>query len=85
MPITVTAPRGVLTPAGEREVLPRLTAALIEVSGLTGNSFFTSIVGGTVHVLAPEDVYAGGARRSEERRVGKECPSKCRSRWSPYH
>ena len=23
--------------------------------------------------------------RSEERRVGKECPSKCRSRWSPYH
>ena len=24
-------------------------------------------------------------RRSEERRVGKECPSKCRSRWSPYH
>ena len=25
------------------------------------------------------------ASRSEERRVGKECPSKCRSRWSPYH
>ena len=24
-------------------------------------------------------------RRSEERRVGKECASKCRSRWSPYH
>src|SRR3546814_15866479 len=24
-------------------------------------------------------------RRSEERRVGKECVSKCRSRWSPYH
>ena len=23
--------------------------------------------------------------RSEERRVGKECASKCRSRWSPYH
>src|SRR3546814_21142158 len=23
--------------------------------------------------------------RSEERRVGKECDSKCRSRWSPYH
>src|SRR3546814_14070514 len=26
---------------------------------------------------------AGG--RSEERRVGKECVSTCRSRWSPYH
>ena len=25
--------------------------------------------------------FAGGAARSEERRVGKEC----RSRWSPYH
>src|SRR3546814_7656218 len=25
------------------------------------------------------------ADRSEERRVGKECVSTCRSRWSPYH
>ena len=24
-------------------------------------------------------------KRSEERRVGKECASMCRSRWSPYH
>ena len=29
------------------------------------------------------DVQAGF--RSEERRVGKECPVWCRSRWSPYH
>src|SRR3546814_14503481 len=31
---------------------------------------------------------SGGQRqriRSEERRVGKECVSTCRSRWSPYH
>src|SRR3546814_3885267 len=26
-----------------------------------------------------------GTNRSEERRVGKECVSTCRSRWSPYH
>src|SRR3546814_14416824 len=26
-----------------------------------------------------------GVHRSEERRVGKECVSTCRSRWSPYH
>src|SRR3546814_14723998 len=26
-----------------------------------------------------------GVARSEERRVGKECVSTCRSRWSPYH
>src|SRR3546814_12833122 len=24
-------------------------------------------------------------RRSEERRVGKECVGPCRSRWAPYH
>src|SRR3546814_6726348 len=28
---------------------------------------------------------AKGRERSEERRVGKECVSTCRSRWSPYH
>src|SRR3546814_5831258 len=27
----------------------------------------------------------GKRQRSEERRVGKECVSTCRSRWSPYH
>src|SRR3546814_7576443 len=30
-------------------------------------------------------VEAQGKGRSEERRVGKECVSTCRSRWSPYH
>src|SRR3546814_11108195 len=32
-------------------------------------------------------VFAPGlcSNRSEERRVGKECVSTCRSRWSPYH
>src|SRR3546814_16541796 len=29
----------------------------------------------------PEDM----KKRSEERSVGKECVSTCRSRWSPYH
>src|SRR3546814_9184218 len=33
---------------------------------------------------AGEGVVAGDLR-SEERRVGKECVSTCRSRWSPYH
>ena len=28
---------------------------------------------------------AARQRRSEERRVGKECSELCRSRWSPYH
>src|SRR3546814_17573703 len=29
--------------------------------------------------------WLGWIDRSEERRVGKECVSTCRSRWSPYH
>ena len=35
----------------------------------------------------PDTPAADGGKkvRSEERRVGKECVSTCRSRWSPYH
>src|SRR3546814_13176592 len=33
----------------------------------------------------PAFARAERADRSEERRVGKECVSTCRSRWSPYH
>src|SRR3546814_7726810 len=36
--------------------------------------------GNTLGALA-----VGGNERSEERRVGKECVSTCRSRWSQYH
>src|SRR3546814_1037202 len=37
-------------------------------------------------VVGEEAVHAEPAlMRSEERRVGKECVSTCRSRWSPYH
>jgi phenylpyruvate tautomerase PptA (4-oxalocrotonate tautomerase family) len=63
MPITVTAPRDVLTVNGEREILPRLTAALLEASDATGNGFLTSIIGGSVHVLPQADIYAGGRNR----------------------
>jgi phenylpyruvate tautomerase PptA (4-oxalocrotonate tautomerase family) len=63
MPITVTAPRGVLTDSGERDILPLLTTALVEASELAGNAYFTSLVGGTVHILEPERVYGGGVNR----------------------
>src|SRR3546814_9449916 len=35
-------------------------------------------------LVAPQGVVSF-IERSEERRVGKECVSTCRSRWSPYH
>src|SRR3546814_16751195 len=31
------------------------------------------------------DTQKASAQRTEERRVGKECVSTCRSRWAPYH
>src|SRR3546814_2559979 len=34
---------------------------------------------------AAKSMAASCMQRSEERRVGKECVSTCRSRWSPYH
>src|SRR3546814_11510605 len=37
--------------------------------------------GPEVRILSPRPV----SFRSEERRVGKECVSTCRSRWEPYH
>src|SRR3546814_15236732 len=35
--------------------------------------------------LLAQDGQLAQLARSEERRVGKECVSTCRSRWSPYH
>src|SRR3546814_19928980 len=37
------------------------------------------------NVASPRNSASRACSRSEERRVGKECVSKCRSRWSPYH
>src|SRR3546814_15046356 len=42
-----------------------------------------SLVGVAVDVGVP--LFLANDERSEERRVGKECVCKCRSRWSPYH
>src|SRR3546814_21085291 len=36
-------------------------------------------------IFAPQQELLFDLLRSEERRVGKECVSTCRSRWSPYH
>src|SRR3546814_20244614 len=36
-------------------------------------------------VVLPLDIAEANLTRSEARREGKECVSRCRSRWSPYH
>src|SRR3546814_20314816 len=60
---------------------------LLVIDGNTGQNAiaqiraFDAAIGLTGLVVTKLD---GTAKRSEERRVGKECVSKCRSRWSPY-
>ena len=48
--------------------------------GETGNIYPTKN-----NIYKPEKWDAQKLKRSEERRVGKECAVRCRSRWSPYH
>src|SRR3546814_11790342 len=47
-----------------------------------GPRFAAGAIGGEVRVFVQ---HARPVQRSEERRVGKECVSTCRSRWSRYH
>src|SRR3546814_19679801 len=46
---------------------------------------FLEKVGSDKVLFALDSYELDGSSRSEERRVGKECVSTCRSRWSPYH
>src|SRR3546814_5675487 len=64
----------------------------LHISGLTGISeqgdaakYLISAATGGKFADGRGTFSIGGAHRSEERRVGKECVSTCRSRWSPYH
>src|SRR3546814_21103123 len=52
--------------------------------GVSGTAVFTRL-GPDIEALQPALADFGLTERSEERRVGKECVSTCRSRWSPYH
>src|SRR3546814_13542687 len=64
--------RGVVVMGGQR-------AHRIELRGHASVHFLAAT--GQDHVLHAVADHV----RSEERRVGKECVSTCRSRWSPYH
>src|SRR5213595_4241168 len=54
-------------------------------SDLGGRRRPGEIVSATARAQLVLDLGARGNRRSEERRVGKECTQLCRYRWSPYH
>src|SRR3546814_1049383 len=62
----------------ETEPSVSVTVTATDESGLSKSQAFTITVTGV-------DEAPIAAGRSEERRVGKEGVSPCRSRWSPYH
>src|SRR3546814_2841598 len=56
----------------------------VDVATVGGNHLVLAGAGGDRLVRRPL-LETDAELRSEERRVGKECVSTCRSRWSPYH
>lgn len=64
MPILVEVTEGLLTKEGEREVFPKIAAALLEAHGLTGNSFMTPNIIGHVSVVPESHSYVGGKPQS---------------------
>src|SRR3546814_6840935 len=59
------------------------TAAFIEAEKRRLGPLFGTFY--NADFFASESTWYEAEHRSEERRVGKECVSPCRSRWSPYH
>src|SRR3546814_17735748 len=82
----VAATLGFFRDVLEMTVTPPPGRSSISDSGwvLDGNGHAAIHVGSTSLAFPGDDKQAAVAR-SEERRVGKECVSPCRSRWSPYH
>src|SRR3546814_1300940 len=59
-----------------------------DIGAVQGGTRIVGAAGGEANLIVDDDMHAAADReaaRSEERRVGKECVSTCRSRWSPYH
>jgi len=71
--------------------LTGITASLvgIKIAQAQRNSLIVKDANGKEVIVYQEShalvIWAGDYKRSEERRVGKECSEPCRSRWSPYH
>src|SRR3546814_2333884 len=61
-----------------------LAAAMLGIMSGIGGGMLRDVLLAQVPQVLKAEVYAVAALRSEERRVGKECVSTCRSGWSPY-
>src|SRR3546814_14058642 len=68
------------------DALPSAGPVIVATGPLTAEGLAASIGAATgKDSLAFFDAIAPIVYRSEERRVGKDCVSKCRSRWTPSH
>src|SRR3546814_12119484 len=76
---------------GSASDVTRVEAARPTILELTGKGAKVLLLahfgrpGGQRSSTLSTSMVQGDVERSEERRVGKECVSTCRSRWSPYH
>src|SRR3546814_11631097 len=73
--------KGSISIADQQQAEERLQAALVRKSEAEQDMTNAAISFRTLTGLSIDQV----VMRSEERRVGKECVSTCRYRWSPYH
>src|SRR3546814_19889480 len=75
---------GYANPASVKHLI-RILRAAVGDEAVQGIHLHNTRGLGLANVLAALDAGLTTVDRSEERRVGKECFSTCRSRWSPYH
>ena len=83
------APKAVLVglPGSGKSTIGRRLAKALDVDMLDTDAAIEQQTGRPIADIFATDGEQEFRRigRSEERRVGKECVSLCRSRWSPYH
>src|SRR3546814_4613856 len=63
----------------------RVSGSALGGAGLAGGSTGSVTTLASASAARSKSAQPSASCRSEERRVGKECVSTCRSRWSPYH
>src|SRR3546814_13238659 len=74
---------GCVLPAGLGQAPARQASRAAGIPDAAGATTINKVRGsGMKAIMFGHDLIKA---RSEERRVGKECVSTCRSRWSPYH
>src|SRR3546814_15557558 len=73
--------RGPCPDAADMGVMERFSCKM----AIAPTASISIICGGTSACIEPIPANVYTHKRSEERRVGKECVSTCKSRWSPDH